>query len=67
MQERLFSCAEDIKVTSNLYLPIEDYPKYFKYKIYDCFKPMNLKQTRNYIEFLTAQNENEPNSYGCTV
>lgn len=54
MQERLFSCSEEIKVTSNLQIPLEEYPKYFKYKIYECFKPMNLKQTRNYIEFLTA-------------
>ena len=51
-------------MTSNLFIPTDEYPQYFKYKIYECFKPMDLKQTRNYIEFLTT---NEPDSSSCTV
>ena len=43
---------------------MENYNKYFKYKIYECFKPETLKQTRNYVEFLTTY---DPDSNGCTV
>ena len=49
--------GEAIKVISNLFITLEDYPQYFKYKIYECFKPMNLKQTRNYMEYLTQSDE----------
>jgi len=41
-------------VTSNLSIPLEEYPNLFKYKMYECFKPKDLKQTRNYIDFLTT-------------
>jgi len=40
-------------VESRLGINLNDYPQYFKYKIYECFKPSDLKQTRNYIQFLT--------------
>ena len=43
---------------------MENYLKYFKYKIYECFKPETLKQARNYIEFLTTYDDD---SNGCTV
>ena len=42
-------------MTSQLSIDLAEYPKYFKYKIYECFKPMDLKQTRNYIEYLTTE------------
>lgn len=48
----------------NLQIPFAEYAKYFKYKIYECFKPETLKQTRNYVEFLTTY---DPDSNGCTV
>jgi hypothetical protein len=51
-------------VTSHINIPLKDYPEHFKYKIYECFKPTDLKQTRNYIEFLTT---NECDSTSCTV
>lgn len=47
------SCAEEIVVTTDLNINLEKYPQFFKYKIYECFKPKTLKQTRNYIDFLT--------------
>ena len=56
--------SENIKVSSNMNINFEDYQKYFKYKIYECFKPFDLKQTRNYLEFL-ATHETDPNR--CTV
>lgn len=39
----------------------KDYPQYFKYKIYECYKPTNLKQTRDYIEFLTTDDSGQLN------
>ena len=55
VQERLYESGKNIKVTSNLFMNIDEHPKYFKYKIYDCFKPVDLQQTRNYLAFLTDQ------------
>ena len=46
-----------IKTPSSLYIDTEQYPHYFKYKIYEGYKPMNLKHTRNYIDFLTSMDE----------
>ena len=49
--------GEAIKVISNLYIPLAQYEHHFKYKIYECFKPTNLKQTRNYMEYLTTSED----------
>jgi len=54
VQAHLEKSGQIIKVTSKVYIPLDEYPSLFKYKIYECFKPTDLKQTRNYIEFLTT-------------
>jgi len=64
VQDQLHKRAANIKVVSNVNIDPKDYPKYFKYKIYESFKPTDLKQTRNYIEFLTT---NDPDSNSQTV
>lgn len=64
MQNRLDKHSKGIKVTSNLNIDLSEYQKYFKYKIYECFKPMDLKQTRNYLEYLTTE---DPDSNTNTV
>ena len=35
--------GDAIKVISNLFIPLDQYEHLFKYKIYECFKPTNLK------------------------
>lgn len=42
---------------SDLFIETDKYPQYFKYKIYEGYKPLNLKQTRNYIDFLTSMDD----------
>ena len=53
-------------MNSTLYIPIEDYQVYFKYKIYQCFKPTNLKQTRSYMDYLTTSDEPSCNTVSET-
>lgn len=31
---------------------INNHPDIFKYQIYDCYKPKNLAETREYLNFL---------------
>ena len=33
-----------------------EFRKYFEYKIYECYKPSNLKHVRDYLEYLTDAN-----------
>lgn len=40
-------------MTTDLNINVERYPHLFKYKIYECFKPKTLRQTRDYVDFLT--------------
>ena len=63
MQERLYKSSENIKVVSNLSINLDEYPQYFKYKIYEGYKPTNLKQTREYIDFLTTNDSDHLNNY----
>lgn len=50
-------------MSQDLYIDTENYQKYFKYKIYDCFKPVDLEQTRNYLEFLTTNDSKQSSQY----
>ena len=47
-------------MTTDLNVNLHKYPHFFKYKIYECFKPKTLKQTRNYIDFLTKDDTQAP-------
>jgi hypothetical protein len=40
-----------------LAIDTEAYPKHFLYKIYECFKPTNLSQTRAYISYLIGSDQ----------
>ena len=48
-----------IKVTSQTHISFEEYRKYFVYKIYECYKPTNLIQTREYLEYMTSLDNNK--------
>ena len=43
VQQRLAKSSRNIKVASYLNIDLKEYPQHFKYKIYECFKPMDLK------------------------
>lgn len=62
MQAHLLKSSESIKVICDLFIPLDQYQKYFKYKIYECFKPKNLKQTRNYMDYLISSDETSCNA-----
>jgi hypothetical protein len=40
-------------------MPIQTslYPKLFQYKVYECYKPENLKSARDYLRYLTNENQ----------
>lgn len=45
-----------IPVATNRQLNVEEYEQYFKYLIYDGYRPQNLAHCRDYIDFLTRDN-----------
>ena len=47
--EKLNKYAEQIPLQNQIQVEIDNYPKYFKYPIYECFKPENLAETRKQL------------------
>ena len=39
---------------------LEKYPQYFKYQIYDAYRPKTLAHAREYLTFLTTSQANPP-------
>jgi hypothetical protein len=39
---------------------INSNPEIFKYQIYDCYKPTNLAETREYLNFLLKETSEVP-------
>ncbi len=42
---------------------LKDYPRLFKFKIYDSYKPSTLTEMRNYLDYLTRDNMAKPLSH----
>ena len=47
--EKLNKHAEQIPLQTQIQIDKEQYPKYFKYMIYECYKPENLSETRKQL------------------
>jgi hypothetical protein len=62
VQENLRKNGYMIPVGTSRQLAIEEYDQYFKYLIYDGYRPQNLAHCREYIDFLIRDNmtENPP-------
>ena len=45
-----------IPVTTSRQLNVDNYEQYFKYLIYDGYRPKNLANCRDYIDFLISEN-----------
>ena len=61
IQEKYEKVGQNIKIASSRAIKIENYPNQFKYQIYDGYRPETLEQTRDYIKFLT-QNQDDKNT-----
>ena len=58
IQEKLERHGEKILIQTEKAINIEAHKDTFGYQIYDGYRPQNLAQTRDYLEFLTKSNEN---------
>ena len=47
--------GNNIKIKCQTNLTAKEYPRLFKYKIYESFKPSTLGETRQYINYLTHE------------
>ena len=45
-----------IPVATSRQLNVDNYEQYFKYLIYDGYRPQNLANCRDYIDFLISEN-----------
>ena len=52
IQEKLHRFGEKIKIQTEKGIKIANYPSLFGYQIYDGYRPENLAQCRDYLEFL---------------
>ena len=59
VQENLRKNGYMIPVGTSRQLSIEEYEQYFKYLIYDGYRPLNLAHCRDYIDFLIQDNMTE--------
>ena len=57
IQEKLVRCGEKILVQTQKAINVENHKETFGYLIYDGYRPSNLAQTRDYLEFLTKSSE----------
>jgi hypothetical protein len=57
IQEKLVRCGEKIQVQTEKAISVEAHRDTFGYLIYDGYRPGNLAQTRDYLEFLTRSPE----------
>lgn len=49
VMEKLNKYAEQIPLQNHIQINRDSYPKYFKYLIYECYKPENLSETRKLL------------------
>ena len=52
IQEKFHRYGERIKILSEKPIKTKDYSDLFGYQIYDGYRPQNLSQCRDYLEFL---------------
>ena len=58
IQDKLTRVAEKIPIQTQRSIQLEKYPDMFQYQVYDGYRPQNLAQTRDYLNFLTKSNKN---------
>ena len=58
LQNQLESHGESIKIQTELPIDKSQY-KLFRYQIYDSYRPQNLQQVRDYLQFLTNSEKHQ--------
>ena len=51
--------ASQIYVSQQVSINFDEYTKYFKVKLYESFKPKNLAEARQYIDYLIFNKNTE--------
>ncbi len=51
--------ASQIYVSQQVSINFDEYTKYFKVKLYESFKPKNLAEARQYIDYLIFNKNSE--------
>lgn len=59
-ENKLLMRADEIKVQQDVQIPFDKHQNLFKYKIYECYKPKDLREVRDYIEYHTIPSAPKP-------